>query len=232
MGMTIASFLNQFYTGRYEGSFATGVAFGENPSTGDCRVCGSLASLVGLEQALKTNDAILIEHSIGRILLVHSVILSIGGIPLIYSGDELGLLNDYSYQQDATKQHDGRWVQRIPVTEQAIAASQSPKTPQYKIAKGLEHLIKIRQQNKIFGEAETQILETNNQHVFAYARHDEQGNGLLAICNFSENAQNVDGKILSHVGLSESTDLISQQKYGSVQSTINLAPYQVIWLAN
>lgn len=225
-------FLNQFYTGRYEGSFATGVAFGENPSTGDCRVCGSLASLVGLEQALKTNDAILIEHSIGRILLVHSVILSIGGIPLIYSGDELGLLNDYSYQQDATKQHDGRWVQRIPVTEQAIAASQSPKTPQYKIAKGLEHLIKIRQQNKIFGEAETQILETNNQHVFAYARHDEQGNGLLAICNFSENAQNVDGKILSHVGLSESTDLISQQKYGSVQSTINLAPYQVIWLAN
>ncbi|MFT4938660.1 MAG: amylosucrase [Paraglaciecola sp.] len=225
-------FLNQFYTGRFAGTFATGVAFGENPSTGDCRVCGSLASLAGLEQALKANDATLIEHAVGRILLVHSVILSIGGIPLLYSGDELGLLNDYRYQQDETKKHDGRWVQRIPITEQAIAQSQSPDTPQFKIAKGLEHLIKIRQQNKIFGQAETHILETNNQHVFAYARHDEQGNALLAICNFSENPQSVDGKIRSHVGFEQSIDLISQRKYSSSQSTINVAPYQVIWLSN
>ena len=79
-------FLNQFYTGRFAGSFATGVAFGENPSTGDCRVCGSLASLAGLEQAIQLNDPHLLEHAIQRILLVHSVILSIGGIPLLYSG--------------------------------------------------------------------------------------------------------------------------------------------------
>ena len=114
--------------------------------------------------------------------------------PCCIRGDELGLLNDYRYQQDETKHHDGRWVHRIPVTEQAIAASQSPGTPQFKIAKGLEHLIKIRQQHKIFGQAETHILETDNQHVFTYARHDEQGNVLLAICNFSENQQSVDGK--------------------------------------
>jgi len=112
-------FLNQFYTGRFPGSFAKGVAFAENPSTGDCRVCGSLASLAGLEQALATQNPQHIDHAIKRILLVHAIILSIGGIPLIYSGDELGLLNDYNYQQQANKQHDDRWVHRIAVTEQA-----------------------------------------------------------------------------------------------------------------
>jgi len=139
---------------------------------------------------------------------------------------------DYGYQQDETKQHDGRWVQRIPITEDAIAQSRSPDTAQFKIAKGLEHLIKIRQQHKIFGQGETHILETDNQHVFAYARHDEQGNALLAMCNFSENPQSVDGKILAHVGFAQSIDLISQKKYSSSQATLKLTPYQVIWLSN
>jgi len=68
--------------------------------------------------------------------------------------------------------------------------------------------------------------------VFAYARHDEQGNTLLAMCNFSEKPQSVDGKILAHVGFAQSSDLITQQKYSSSQATLKLTPYQVIWLSN
>lgn len=224
-------FLNQFYTGRFAGTFATGVAFAENPSTGDCRVCGSLASLAGLEQAIQLNDSRLLENAIQRILLVHSVILSIGGIPLLYSGDELGLLNDYGYQQDDSKLHDERWVQRIAVTEQAISQSQTSGSPQYRIAQGLEKLIKIRQEHKIFGQSETHILDTNNPHIFAYTRHDEEGQALLAICNFSEHPQSVDGKLLDHVGYAQSVDLISDKHYQSSQADIVLAPYQVIWLS-
>lgn len=225
-------FLNQFYTGRFEGSFASGVAFGENPSNGDCRVCGSLASLAGLEQALNMDDATLIEHAVNRILLVHSVILSIGGIPLLYSGDELGLLNDYSYQHDSSKQHDGRWVHRLAMTEQSIEQSQRSDSPQYKIAKGLKSLIKIRQQHRVFGQAETQILDTNNQHIFAYARHNEQGENLLAICNFSEHPQLIDSKLLDHVDFTHSTDLISKKEYLNNQNDISVQPYQVMWLLN
>ncbi|WJG09820.1 alpha-amylase family glycosyl hydrolase [Aliiglaciecola sp. LCG003] len=223
-------FLNQFYTGRFEGSFATGVAFGENPSNGDCRVCGSLASLAGLEQGLQQNNPQLIDNAIKRILMVHSIILSIGGIPLLYSGDELGLLNDYSYKNDVSKQHDERWVHRIAITDEKIQLAQQAGNPQQKILDGLVQLISIRQQHPIFGQSDSQILESNNHHLFTYARHSDEGEVLLAIVNFSEHPQTLDSKIIEHLGSLNARDLISGQAYCAGQKNITLGGYQVLWL--
>jgi amylosucrase len=105
-------FLNQFYTGRSPGSFARGLPFQENPATGDARVSGTLASLAGLEQAVKFTDEQQIELAVRRILMLHSVILSIGGIPLLYLGDEVGTLNEYSFAHDLHKAGDNRWIHR------------------------------------------------------------------------------------------------------------------------
>lgn len=223
-------FLNQFFTGRFDGSYAEGVAFQENPSTGDCRVCGSAASLAGLERALNSNNPMFVEHAISRILLIHSVILSIGGIPLLYSGDEIGLLNDYSYQAEPSKQHDGRWVHRIAMTDAAIDKAKQKEEPQFAISKGLEHMIKIRQKEPLFGHTETQILQTNNQHIFAYARHDDEGKTLLALCNFSEHGQEIDRRILDMLASDTGKDLLTDKVYESGLGNILLNPYQVLWL--
>lgn len=223
-------FLNQFYTGRFAGSFASGVAFGENPSTGDCRVCGSLASLAGLESAIQKNDPQHIDHAVKRILLVHSIILSIGGVPLLYSGDELGLLNDYSYQQDNSKKHDDRWVHRIPLTTGAIEQASHAQAAQHKIARGLQQLIQIRQQNTLFGQAETHILETENTHIFAFARHNSDGKTLLVLCNFSEFTQYIDRKITAHLYASTGFDFLTQQSILSTTGQLTLLPYQVMWI--
>ena len=96
-------FLNSFYLGRFPGSFARGIVFQENPRTGDARISGTCASLAGLESALASRDLFQTELAIRRILLLHGIILTIGGIPLIYAGDEIGMLNDYSYQNDPTR---------------------------------------------------------------------------------------------------------------------------------
>lgn len=224
------TFLNQFYTGRFEGSFSKGVAFGENPSTGDCRVCGSLASLAGLEQAIQNNAPEHIDHAVKRILLIHSIILSIGGVPLLYSGDELGLLNDYSYQQDRSKKHDDRWVHRIALSEGAVEQANHPQAAQHAISQGLQSLIGIRQQHSIFGQAETQILESDNSHIFAFARHHTDGKTLLALFNFSEFEQYIDGKITDQLYDSTGHDLITQHAIQIVQGQIILQPYQVMWL--
>ncbi len=105
-------FLNAFYTGRFAGSFARGLPFQENPKTGDARISGTAASLAGLEKALREQDPAEIDYAVQRILLIHSVILSIGGIPLLYLGDETAMLNDYSYANDPAKAGDSRWVHR------------------------------------------------------------------------------------------------------------------------
>lgn len=95
-------FLNAFFVNRHQGSFARGVPFQENPRTGDCRISGTTASLAGLESMQ--------DHAIERILLLFSIAMSTGGIPLIYLGDEVGQLNDYSYLNDPAKMDDSKYL--------------------------------------------------------------------------------------------------------------------------
>ena len=96
-------FLNDFYTSRFPGSFAKGRPFQEKPITGDARISGTLDSLTGLEVALISKDLEAVDLAIGRILLLYSIIFSIGGIPLVYLGNESAMLNDYSFDRHPEK---------------------------------------------------------------------------------------------------------------------------------
>lgn len=231
-------FLNQFFTGRFEGSFANGVPFAENPSNGDCRVCGSLASLCGLESALQNNDAKGIEEAVNRMLLLYGITFSIGGIPLLYSSDEIAKLNDYSYRDDVTKQHDDRWVNRIAVTPEdtALAMEKVQRTlsPQedasLKVFKGLQHMLAIRKSHAVFGKARTYILEASNHHCFAFLRESENGEKLLVISNFSEHVQQVDGEILRTLNGTSCKDLLSDSTFKGDETVVTLRPFQQLWI--
>lgn len=231
-------FLNQFFTGRFEGSFANGVPFAENPSNGDCRVCGSLASLCGLESALQNNDAKGIEEAVNRMLLLYGITFSIGGIPLLYSSDEIAKLNDYSYRDDVTKQHDDRWVNRIAVTPEdtALAMEKVQRTlsPQedasLKVFKGLQHMLAIRKTHAVFGKARTYILEASNHHCFAFLRENENGEKLLVISNFSEHVQQVDGEILRTLNGTSCKDLLSDSTFKGDETVVTLRPFQQLWI--
>ena len=106
------SFLNQFYSGQFEGSFAKGATFQYNPENGDMRICGTAASLCGIEKALDLEDEAWLRDGVARLLLLYGIAFSIGGIPLLYLGDEWASLNDDTYKQDPAKRLDSRWVHR------------------------------------------------------------------------------------------------------------------------
>jgi amylosucrase len=105
-------FLNDFYTGKHPGSFSRGIPFQFNPDNGDQRISGTLSSLAGLEEALEKQDNHMIELAVRRINLLRNIQVSIGGIPLLYAGDEYGILNDYTFLSDPLKVNDSRWVHR------------------------------------------------------------------------------------------------------------------------
>ncbi len=222
-------FLNQFYTGRFDGSFAQGVAFGENDVTGDCRVCGSLASLAGLEQAIENQDTALIQAAVKRVLLLHGIIFSIGGIPLLYAGDELGVLNDYSYRDDLAKVHDDRWVHRVALRQSDIDLSLQPGAPQQAIASGLKEMLAQRKAHTVFGHASTQILSSDNQHLFCFLREDQAGNKLWVIANFSEGSQSLASHMLGLAKGQVYKNLISKQNV-EVTPRLQMAPLQLLWL--
>ncbi|ALS98748.1 amylosucrase [Lacimicrobium alkaliphilum] len=215
-------FLNRFYTGRFPGSFAHGVPFAENPSTGDCRACGSLASLAGLEQALEKQDKELLEHAIRRILLMHGIILSVGGVPLLYAGDELALLNDYSYREHPHRSHDERWVQRIPFRPQDYKKATTAGTPQQQVYQGLQQMIKLRKEMPVLGQSGTEFIQLASPHLFAFVRTGEQGERLTVVANFSEHPLEIPNLWQGQQDLLNSETL--------TEDKLSMAPYQLRWL--
>jgi glycosidase len=183
-------FLNEFYRGRFPGSFARGLPFQENPKTGDCRISGTCASLAGLEKAITEETSSEVELAIKRILLIHGVILTMGGIPLLYLGDELGLLNDYSYRDDPGKADDSRWVHRPKFDWKKATQRNKPGAFEEKIFNGLLNLIRIRKENPVFANLNTEMIGLKNEHVLAYKK-PEQLNCMFVLANFSERPQNV-----------------------------------------
>jgi amylosucrase len=228
-GYSHRQFLNAFYTGRFPGSFARGLPFQENPRTGDCRISGTCASLAGLEKALREETATEVELAERRILLIYSVILSIGGIPLVYLGDETGTLNDYAYRADPAKARDSRWVHRPYTDWERMARRSDPSTAEGRIYGGLGRLIAIRRKCPAFGGGEMLVFDSGNPHVFGYARQSE-GARVLALANFSEREQRVAANAVRLHGLSYSyTDLVSGQPV-SLASDLVMEPYRFVWL--
>ena len=222
-GFDHRQFLNQFYTGKFPGSFARGVPFNFNPVTLDMRISGTCASLAGLEQALDIRNDLYREYALRRIVLIHAVILSVGGIPLIYLGDEIATLNDYSYRDDPNKAEDSRWVHRPRFDWARAEARHDPQTEPGRIFQTLLKLIAIRQRTPAFANGATHFMDAGSDHVLAY----ERGGEVLVLANFSEAEQTVRLSWMPP----DPVDLIGGASYPR-HKAFALEPYQALWLAS
>lgn len=223
-------FLNRFYTGRFAGSFASGVPFQHNEDTGDMRISGTAASLAGLEQALERQDGNLMEMALRRLHLLYGVLASIGGMPLIFLGEEWAVLNDYSYLEQPEKENDSRWVHR-PKTDWKLFAREVEKTGtlRHRHYEGLRELFRERKRQPALQGTAMQLLPMGNTHVLAYARtHDSH---LLAVlANFSDMEQVVDLSGWRAQGLAHYYRDAFTSRELSTAGITELAPYELLWL--
>ena len=188
-------FLNEFYRGRFPGSFARGLPFQENPKTGDCRISGTCASLAGLEKALNEEGPNEVELAIRRIHLIHGIILTVGGIPLIYLGDEIGALNDHGYRDNPAHENDSRWVHRQRADWERYERRSDPSTMEGRVFGGLKKLIELRQSYDVFSGGELEVIHTENEHVLGFIR-SHQGKRAIIFANFSEQEQIIPARVL------------------------------------
>lgn len=222
-------FLNEFYMGRFPGSFARGLPFQYNPQTDDARISGTCASLAGLEKALAEETEVEVSLALGRILLIHSVILSIGGIPLIYLGDEIGALNDYNYRGDPAKAEDSRWVHRPRADWETYEKRHDPQTFQGRLYQSLSHLIHLRKSTPALAGHETTILDVGNPHILACVRQ-HSGDRVLILASFTEQPQTIPANEFRLQGLTGTfIDLVSGKPLAPGQD-LELEPFQFVWL--
>ncbi len=225
-------FLSDFYSGQFPGTFAEGLVFQENQKTGDRRISGSAASLSGLERAINNCDRRGIELSVERLLMGHAIVLGYGGVPLLYMGDELGLLNDYGFDHDPEHAADNRWVHRPEMPWETANAARAGTAPAHtqQLYSGIKRLIHARKRTpQLHDTLETHILETGNPHVFAYERPHPLGN-LVCLYNFSETGQAIPAQLLHERGIGSAVDAITERPLPFWGGMVWLEPYARLWL--
>lgn len=224
------TFLSDFYSGRFPGSFARGATFQFNPRTGDRRISGSMASLAGLEAALDNEDWEEVELAIRRILLLFNLIFAFGGIPLIYMGDEIALLNDYSYLDDPALAEDNRWLHRPYMDWEKAEERHDWKTVTGRVFRGVCRLGIARKHTlPLHAEAGIYAVWTHNEHVFGLLRASPRGR-ILVLANFSEEGQRVPRHRLHEMGFEGAlVNRLDNREFGD-EPDIALEPYEAVWL--
>ena len=248
-------FLNQFYSGQFEGSFAKGATYQYNPENGDMRICGTAASLCGIEKALELGDEAWLRDSVARLLLLYGVAFSVGGIPLLYLGDEWASLNDDTYLQDPAKRLDARWVHRsrmnwdraerlmglegaleeIDITDSRLGETQDHAS--LSVFHQLQRMLRIRASQPAFAENKIDLSELEDPALLLY-RKGEGEQEIWVAANFSEQECNLPPGSLTNTKDTRTKDPDRHHAYRDLLSNeivsrddeIPLGPCQIRWL--
>lgn len=179
-------YLNDFLTGQYTDSFARGELYNSDPTSGDARLCGTTASLCGIEKAaFERNDAALAQ-AVKLDLMLHAYMLTQSGIPMIYSGDEIGQENDYTYHKDPDRCADSRYLHRGRFRWDLAERRMEKGSVQERLFNGIANLERIRKTTAVFNtDADVWTIETGDNSVLGIIRANASQK-LVALFNFSE----------------------------------------------
>lgn len=182
-------YLNDYFTGKVADSISRGELYNDDPVTQDARFCGTTASMCGIEAAGFEGNAEKMQTAIQEDLMLHAYMLTQSGIPMLYSGDELGQVNDYSYKDDAEKASDSRYLHRGAFLWELADKRKDLSTVQGQLFQMLNRLEQIRRQENVFSqEAEVYTYDVHNDSILGILR-EYKGERFIALFNFSESEQ-------------------------------------------
>jgi len=231
-------FLIDFFTGAHEDSDSRGQPFGRNLKTGDARISGSLASLIGLEMAIEKKDDDAITKCIQSIHLLHAMILSFGGIPLLYYGDEIGNLNDFSFKNDLDKASDNRWVHRPRIDWSKADRRHERDSVEQRVFYGLKRLIEVRKTIPAFADFNNrEVLNLQNEHLFAFFRSNPKrpSEEILVLANFDAHPQYLTLSELGNRGqfqFGALHDLVTGTQPSLFKDQLVIQPFGFYWLTD
>ncbi|MCI8775539.1 MAG: amylosucrase [Lachnospiraceae bacterium] len=179
-------YLNDYFQGYAGNSTSRGELYNADPVTGDARFCGTTASMCGIEKAGFEQDEEAMERAICLDVMLHAYMFMQSGIPVLYGGDEIGQVNDYTYKEDPDKAQDSRYIHRGAMNWQLVEKIVDERSVEGRIFRQLGRLERIRKSEKIFmTDADAWTFETGENSVLGIGRYYE-GKTLLGLFNFSE----------------------------------------------
>ncbi len=238
-------FLSDFYSGNHPGSFAKGMVFQENADTGDRRISGTLASLAGLERAIGHGDRWMLLDAVARIKMLLTLELGFGGVPLLYMGDELAMLNDYTFRKDPAHAADNRWVHRPKMDWQLVdrVAAAEIRHPAERIDPAtmeivarawvnahLRRIIEVRKAlPQLHASVESEVIPSPDRRLLLLRRRHPLGR-MVGVYNVSEDYVRLANDVLRPEVGAAPLEAISGYTYDLTPPHLTLERYQSLWL--
>ena len=215
-------YLNDYFIGKFPGSVSRGELYNDDPVLQDARLCGTTASLCGIEAALWDKDDDALSLALNLDIMLHAYMFTQSGIPVIYSGDEVGQLNDYMYHADIKKKFDSRYLHRGKFDWELAAARRDASTYQGRIFSALRVLETARAANPVFkANAEFRSILTGSKNVLGIYR-SYGGQELVALFNFGTEA-----RMVAFPSTRPFVNLFTGKRH--TRKSIELKPYEFIW---
>jgi amylosucrase len=229
-GFAHRRFLSQWYSGEEPGSWARGLVFQYNPATGDKRISGTAASLVGLADApdQRTED-----DGLARMFLAHAIVAGWGGVPVLWSGDELGLPNDPGWAREPGHEDDNRWAHR-PRVDWAVAGRRADlATREGKVFSGLAHLARVRRSlPQLHAVSDSQVLHDTDDGVLATVRRHPSG-PMVCVYNVTGTWRPFRYARFAEAGIAEPHNALGGHAvYGGADGQVLLSPYAAWWVVD
>ncbi len=215
-------YLNDYFQGHTPGSTSRGELYNADPVTGDARFCATTASMCGIEAAGFEGDEEAMEVAIRKDVMLHAYLLAQSGLPIIYSGDEVGQVNDYTYKDDPEKAEDSRYIHRGRFDWSLVDRVDEKGSVQQRIFDALGELEAIRRREDVFdADAEVGIVDYSDPAIL-WIRRSAGGRTLNAVFNFSD-----DEKTVWMPSCSEYTNLVTGETMGF--ETFQLPAWDFVW---
>ena len=182
-------FLNDYFTGKTEGSVSRGELYNDDPVTQDARFCGTTASMCGVESAGFEQNEWKMDEAIRMDIMLHAYMLTQSGIPMLYSGDEIGQVNDYTYKEDADKSVDSRYIHRGKFQWELAEKRKDKKSVEGRIFSALDKLENIRRKESVFeASASVYTYDVHDDSILCIMR-EKDGERFFGIFNFSDSTK-------------------------------------------
>ncbi|EWT00110.1 alpha-amylase [Intrasporangium oryzae NRRL B-24470] len=228
-GFAHRRFLSDWYAGDFPGSWADGLVFQYNPATGDKRISGTAASLVGLDGA--SGEAA--GRALARLHLAHAIVAGWGGIPVIWSGDELGMPNDPHWAAEPGHEDDNRWAHR-PRIDWAVAADRTDLTTHAgRVFQGIAHLARVRASlPQLHAAGETRVVHDTDEGILAVVRAHPSG-PMVCVYNVTGSWRPVAMHHFRDAGIAEPVNALGDHAiYGGDDGVAMLSPYAAWWVVD
>ncbi|MEW1953528.1 alpha-amylase family protein [Terrabacter sp. NPDC080008] len=232
-GFAHRRFLSDWYAGDFPGSWARGLVFQANPATGDKRISGTAAALTGLQAGEKAGDRAAIDLGLARLFLAHAVVAGWGGIPVAWSGDELGLPNDPLWDREPGHEDDNRWAHRERLDWDAAARRDDPEAVPGKVFQGLRHLARVRAGlPQLHAGAPVRVVADTDDGVLVVVRSHASG-PMVCAYNVTESWRTLEVRLFTEAGITRPYDALGGHPvFGSADGLVSLSPYAAWWVVD